>query len=104
MHQPERADLVNYRFHKASETFKEIEVQTHSAVRQMFGLYFVKTGLISKNSGKFFTLIYDMRQTGDYDDYTDYTAEVVNSLIEPTQKLIKEVGSLLGQILYASDN
>ena len=38
---------------------KDIHAQTHSGVRQMFGLHFVKSGLIDKESGKFYSDIFD---------------------------------------------
>jgi uncharacterized protein (UPF0332 family) len=46
----------------------EIQAQTHGGVRQMVGLHFIKTGIIENELGKFYTDIFDMRQTGDYDD------------------------------------
>ena len=43
------------------ESFESgIHSQTHSGVRQMFGLHFVKSGLIDKEAGKFYTDIFDM--------------------------------------------
>ena len=71
-----------------------INAQTHAGVRQMFGLHFIKSSLISKDSGKFFSDIYDMRQTGDYDDFIDYTKEDVLDLIEPANKLISKIEEL----------
>lgn len=50
---------------------KEIQPHTHAGVRQMFGLHFVKAGIVDNSIGKFFTDICDMRQTGDYDDYLE---------------------------------
>ena len=41
-----------------------ISAQTHSGVRQMFGLHFAKPGLINKELAKFYTDIFDKRQTG----------------------------------------
>jgi len=74
---------------------KEIQTHTHSGVRQMFGLHFVKTGIIDNSMGKFFTDIYDMRQTGDYDDYKDFSKVDVMDLIEPANVLISKAESLL---------
>jgi uncharacterized protein (UPF0332 family) len=54
-----------------------IEVQTHSGVRQQFGLHFIKTGKIEKKWGKFYSDIFDKRQTGDYDDFIVFTKEEV---------------------------
>lgn len=76
---------------------KDIHAQTHSGVRQMFGLHFVKSGLIDKESGKFFTDIFDMRQTGDYDDYIDFKKEDVLDLIEPANELISKIEILLSK-------
>ncbi len=42
-----------------------IQAQTHSGVRQMFGLHYIKTGMIDKDLGKFYSDIFDKRQTGD---------------------------------------
>ena len=76
---------------------KDIQAQTHSGVRQMFGLHFVKSGLIDKESGKFYTDIFDMRQTGDYDDYIDFTKEDVLDLIDPANELISKIEALLSK-------
>lgn len=61
----------------------------------MFGLHFVKTGVIDNNLGKFFTDIYDMRQTGDYDDFIEYSKEDVIDLMEPANRLISEAEAIL---------
>jgi len=74
---------------------KDIKAQTHSGVRMMFGLHFVKSGLIDKESGKFYTDIFDLRQTGDYDDYIDFTKEDVLDLIDPANELISKIEALL---------
>ncbi len=37
---------------------KEINSSTHKGLRQMFGLHFVQTGLMSKEFGKFFSDLY----------------------------------------------
>lgn len=74
---------------------KEIQPHTHSGVRQMFGLHFVKTGIIDSSTGKFFSDIYDMRQTGDYDDYISFDKEVVFDLLEPANELITAIEKIL---------
>lgn len=73
----------------------EINVQTHTGVRQMFGLHFVKSGKITKESGKFFSDIFDKRQTGDYDDFIDYSKEEVLDLVGPAKNLIIEIEGIL---------
>ncbi|KAF0201323.1 MAG: putative conserved protein related to C-terminal domain of eukaryotic chaperone [Bacteroidetes bacterium] len=72
-----------------------INATTHSGVRQMFGLHFIKTGIIPKESGKFFSDIFDMRQTGDYDDFVVFDKEDVISMLIAADKLIIEIENLL---------
>jgi len=74
---------------------QEIKAQTHAGVRQMFGLHFIKPKLIDKELGKFYTDIFDKRQTGDYDDFVDFSKEEVISLITPAKQLISEIEKLL---------
>lgn len=73
----------------------QINAQTHAGVRQMFGLHFIKSGLISKRLGKFYSDIFDMRQTGDYDDFIDYSENDIIDLIEPAKEFIVEIEKLL---------
>jgi len=72
-----------------------LQTKTHTGARQLFGLHFVKAGLISQESGDFYTLIFELRQTGDYGDFIVFLKEEVYALIEPAKTLIKEVEALL---------
>ena len=74
---------------------KGIQPKTHTGVRQMFGLHFIKTGIIDNSLGKFFTDIFDLRQTGDYDDYIEFTREDLMDLIKPANDLILKATELL---------
>ena len=76
---------------------KGIKAQTHAGVRQMFGLHFIKTGLINKELGSFYSNIFDKRLTGDYDDFIDYTKENVLELIKPAKDFIEEIQKLLNR-------
>ena len=72
-----------------------ISAQTHGGTRHMYGLNFIKNGLIPKESGKFYTDIFDKRQTGDYDDFVEIGKEDVICLLEPAKRLLLEVVNLL---------
>lgn len=74
-----------------------IAATTHSGVRQMFGLHFIRAGVIDKDLGKFYSDIFDMRQTGDYEDYLDFTEEDVTDLLGPAHQLIGTIQRLLNQ-------
>jgi uncharacterized protein (UPF0332 family) len=74
-----------------------VDIQTHSGVRQLFGLHFVKTGKIEPESGRFLARLFDLRQTGDYDDFVEFDKEKVMELLEPADKLISSIEKLLNK-------
>lgn len=74
-----------------------IQAHTHTGVRRMFGLHFVKPGTVSKELGKFYSNLFDKRQTGDYEDFLDHTQEDVEALVQPAQKLIQEIEALINE-------
>ena len=76
---------------------KGIESKTHSGTKQMFGLHFIKTGIISEESGNFYAVIFNLRQTGDYDDFVNFSEEDVIKLIEPANQLISQIEKLLNK-------
>ncbi|MBP5376407.1 MAG: HEPN domain-containing protein [Bacteroidaceae bacterium] len=74
-----------------------IPTSTHAGVKTMLGLHFVSKGLISKESGRAFSNLYDSRQRGDYDEFVYSTIEEVDELYPRAQQFIKEVDILLQQ-------
>ncbi|RLD21880.1 MAG: DNA-binding protein [Bacteroidetes bacterium] len=70
---------------------RDIDAQTHRGVRQMFGLHFIKSKLLSNDVGRFYSDIFDKRQSGDYDDFVEFTRDDVVSLIAPATKLIQQI-------------
>ena len=66
-----------------------ISVKTHSGVRQALGKEFVVTGLVSKEQARFFSILFDNRQTGDYDDFIMMTEEKVKELYPQTVDFIQ---------------
>lgn len=47
-------------------------VKSHEGVRQMFGKYFILTGKISKEWGRFYTIVFNNRSAADYEDFKNY--------------------------------
>lgn len=63
-------DILTPRSRKAALLLsKEIPVGTHAGIKSMFGLHFIRTGIIDPELGKFFTDIFNLRHSNDYDDY-----------------------------------
>jgi len=63
----------------------------------MFGLHFIQEGLITKEEGRFFSDLYDRRQTGDYDDYVSYNEETVMQLYNQSEGFIKRIIELINK-------
>ena len=72
----------------------EIRVKSHEGCIGQFNLHFVKTGLVPIEMGKLFSILFDMRLTGDYSDRFDLTEEDVVPNILPTQDFIIKVTDL----------
>lgn len=47
-------------------------VKTHDGARQMFGQHFIKTGILPKAWGRFYSLIFNCRSAADYEDFKNY--------------------------------
>jgi uncharacterized protein (UPF0332 family) len=73
--------------------------QTHSGVIHLFGLHFIKTGIISSDMGRLYHNLFTMRQTGDYDDTYGLTEQDVLPYVEPTGQLIEQVSTLAKQLI-----
>lgn len=42
---------------------------THCGIIGLLGLHFVKTGIVSSDMGRFYSQLFELRQTGDYDEW-----------------------------------
>ena len=65
--------------------------QTHSGVIHLFGMHFIRTGVISKDSGKMYSRLFELRQTGDYDDLFNLTEEDVLPMIPMVHNFLDEL-------------
>lgn len=61
-------------FHAASAVLlsEGISVESHSALKTMFGLHFVKTAKIDKKFSRWLNKVKDERENGDYDIFTSF--------------------------------
>jgi uncharacterized protein (UPF0332 family) len=77
---------------------KGLSAKSHDGVRQMFGLHYVKTNIVSKDLAKYFTDLFDRRQTGDYDDFVVYQKEIVEELYKTGKVFINAIEELIHSI------
>ena len=76
--------------------------QTHNGIIRIFGLHFVKTGLVSTEMGNLYKTLYSMRLTGDYDDFSNLSAENVSPLLVPTEEFILFVNAMTRKLMADS--
>ena len=74
---------------------KGVEAMTHEGVSRMMNLHFVRTGKLNKEDSKLLGRLFRMRQTGDYNDLTDWTEEEINPMFSQVQELIDRIKSLI---------
>ena len=84
-------------FHAASALLIHagIEAHTHTGVRQMLGKEFVQTGILPRELSKFYTNLFSKRQSIDYEDFFDYTAEDVEVLYPQAVAFIDAIEKII---------
>lgn len=69
--------------------------RTHSGVIQIMMREFVKTNKLTKDDGTLISTLFNMRNTGDYDDMFDWNEAQVFHLIEPTKILLEKIEGMI---------
>ena len=70
---------------------------THAGVINQFGLHFVSKEFVSKEQGKLFKQLFNLRQDGDYDDWFNVSEEDVKPFLEPAEKFIETIENIITQ-------
>lgn len=73
---------------------KDIRPTSHAGVVSLFGLHFVKDGLIERDYARMISQGLDLREDGDYGVYTDVTKTRALEILSDAEKFfikIKEV-------------
>lgn len=73
------------------------EVGTHRGTVGLFSLYYVKTGIFTKEEGRLYARLQTLREEGDYNCFIDVAREDIESYIEPTQQLITKIKDYIRQ-------
>ena len=56
---------------------------------------FIKSDIIPKELGKFYSNIFNLRHTGDYDDFVVFDKEDVLINLKPAKELIQKIEDLV---------
>lgn len=77
---------------------KDFSTSKHGYLRSLMHREFVKTGLIPKELGKHFDLLFDSRLEGDYADFARFKIEDVTGWLEQTQKFVAHAEALIPKL------
>lgn len=72
-----------------------IEANTHTGIKTMLSLRFVKPGILDTIHGRTFMTLFENRQSGDYEDFVYCDAELYSMLRPKAENLIKAISALL---------
>ena len=72
-----------------------LTAQTHAGVINQFGLHFIAQGVIDKEEGKVLKQLFNLRQSGDYDDWFDVSEKDVLPYVAPAKQFIKTIENLI---------
>jgi len=78
---------------------KDISTNKHGYLRSLLHREFVKTGVIPKEMGKHFDLLFSSRQESDYADLVVFKAEEVAGWLVQTQTFVSHVETLISNLL-----
>ena len=78
-----------------------IVTKSHDGVKQMFGLHFIRTGIFPITYSKYYSNLFEARQTGDYEDLFNHdeisTAELYPKAKELVAAIKKKVNLWLAE-------
>ncbi len=69
--------------------------KTHDGTIGMIGQHYVRTGVLANEDGSLLARLQNMRHTGDYDDFLDWTKEDVEPYITKTEAFVKKVKDII---------
>ena len=69
--------------------------KTHEGTIGLIGQHYVRTGLLSKEDGALLARLQNMRHTGDYDDFMDWSREDVEPCFPKVEAFIEKVKAMI---------
>lgn len=74
-----------------------IRTHTHSGVKATFASLFIKEGRVETRWGKFFALLFDKRQKGDYGDFVILSREEIEPFVEEVEEFRDVIFKLINE-------
>lgn len=73
----------------------QITASTHAGVKSMLSLHFVAKGLLPKELGKTYSRLFEIRHSGDYDDFAYCDKEMTDVYTPKAEIFINKIKELL---------
>jgi len=73
---------------------ENLVTNSHTGARRLLGLHFIKTGKITVENGKLFSLLFDQRMKSDYEDFIKLPTGQTALLINNVDQFIKNIEAL----------
>ena len=74
-----------------------INTSSHAGAKTMLGLHFVAKGLLSKEYGKIFSRLFEIRHSGDYDDFVYCDKVLIDEYMPKAQDFLNAIEDLIGK-------
>ena len=74
-----------------------ITTSSHAGVKTMLGLHFVSKDLLGKEHGTTFSRLFEIRHSGDYDDFVYCDKEMTDEYTPKAEAFISQIKELLKQ-------
>jgi len=71
------------------------EARTHNGIIALFSMNFVKTGIVDTKEGQLYRSLFELRQTGDYDEVKVIEKEDVATRLQSAKDFIKTIEKLI---------
>jgi uncharacterized protein (UPF0332 family) len=71
------------------------EAHTHSGVKTLLGLHYIKENKIENEFGKMYNNLFGLRQTGDYEDKIIIKEEDIKPYLQPAKIFIDKIKQLI---------
>lgn len=76
-----------------------IPSSSHAGLKMMLGLHFVSKGLLAKEHGKTFSRLFEIRHSGDYDDFVYCDKEMIDTYTPKAIAFIDAIKDLIQDYL-----
>ena len=79
-----------------------IHPSKHTAARSFLNKHWIKTGRLSKETGRLYNILFDRREKGDYGDYFRFNSEDVKDWLKCVEAATKEIFQIIEKQLSKS--